>query len=107
MRLTLLLLIGLSVTTLVGTATYYARKFEGRRTSSGEIFRSSLLTAASNRYPLGTKVRVINLKNNKEVTVRINDRMGNKHRLIDLSPAAAKLIGFYGDGMTKVKVEEI
>jgi rare lipoprotein A len=91
-----------------GIGSYYAKKFEGRETTTGAIFRCSKLTAACNTLPLNTWVRVTNLKNNKSVIVKINDRMHylNK-RLIDLSPAAAKEIGYIGQGLAKVKVEVI
>jgi rare lipoprotein A len=87
-----------------GKASYYASHFEGRRTATGEIFKQTNLTAASNRYKLGTVLQVTNNLNGKSVVVRINDRMGHKTRLIDLSSKAAKLLGFYGDGITDVTV---
>lgn len=94
--------------TKFGIASYYAKKFEGRETTTGAIFRSALLTAACNTLPLNTWVRVTNLKNNLSVVVKINDRMHHLNkRLIDLSPAAAKQIGFIGQGLAKVKVEVI
>lgn len=87
-----------------GKASYYARMFEGRRTATGEIFRHSRLTAASNRFKFGTLLKVTNAKNGKTVVVKINDRMGNKTRLIDLSAQAAKTLGFFGHGLTNVTV---
>lgn len=87
-----------------GVASYYASKFEGRRTATGVIFSNMKLTAASNRFKLGDTVKVINLKNLREIVVIINDRMGNKTRLIDLSQFGAKQLGFYGNGLTKVSV---
>lgn len=88
-----------------GIASYYASKFEGRKTASGDIFRSAKLTAACNWLPLGTWVCVTNSSNGKQVAVKVNDRMGNKTRLIDLSPQAAKELGFFGHGLTNVRVE--
>jgi len=94
--------------TKFGIASYYAKKFEGRETSTGAIFRCSLLTAACNTLPLNTWVKVTNLKNNQSVVVKINDRMHHLNkRLIDLSPCAAKQIGFIGEGLAKVKIEVI
>lgn len=89
-----------------GVASYYATKFHGRKTASGEIFHKDSLTAAHKTLPFGTKVRVTNLKNNKSVIVKVNDRgMQGKKRIIDLSPAAAKELNMIGSGLIKVKVE--
>lgn len=93
-----------------GIASIYHSKYEGRKTASGAVFYQSKLTAASNFYKLGTKVRVINLKNNKSVELLVNDRMAvwteKKGRIIDLSKSAAKEIGFT-DGLLRVRVETI
>ncbi len=95
---------------LNGIATYYAKRFEGLRTATGEIFKHSNLTAASNNFKLNTWVKVTNLINNKSVIVRINDRMhprmAKKGRVVDLTTKAVALLGGF-DGMAKVKVEEI
>ncbi len=89
-----------------GTASYYANKFEGRQTATGEIFSQNKLTAASNIIPLNQWVRVTNIRNNFTVVVRINDRMHkNNKRLIDLSKSAAKKLKFTGHGLAHVKVE--
>jgi rare lipoprotein A len=89
-----------------GTASYYANKFDGRKTASGEIFSQQKLTAACNTIGLNTWVKVTNLRNKKNVIVKINDRMHPKNkRLIDLSHAAAKQLGYTGHGLAKVKVE--
>jgi len=89
-----------------GIASFYANKFNGRETANGEIFSQEKLTAASNTVPLNTWVRVTNLHNKKKVIVKINDRMYFKNkRLIDLSHAAAKKLGYTGWGLAKVKVE--
>ncbi|MCC6251219.1 MAG: septal ring lytic transglycosylase RlpA family protein [Bacteroidia bacterium] len=91
-----------------GTASYYARKFHGRKTTSGEIFSNDSLTAAHKWLPFGTFVRVTNLRNDSVVVVRINDRLPKKStRIIDLSRAAAKQLNFLVQGLTKVYVEEI
>ena len=92
--------------TKYGVGSYYAQKFEGRRTTMGEIFRCSLLTCACNVLPLGTMVRVTNLKNNRSVILKVNDRLYYKNkRLVDLTPRAARQLGYIGEGITKVKVE--
>jgi rare lipoprotein A len=94
-----------SVKVQYGTASFYADKFEGRSTASGEIFRQQKMTAASNSLSLNTWVKVTNLRNQKTVVVRITDRMNhNNKRLIDLSRAAAKQLGFTGRGITRVRV---
>jgi len=89
-----------------GVASYYAKKFNGRKTSTGAIFNSSKLTAACNVLPLGTWVKVTNLRNDKSVIVEINDHLHPKNkRLIDLSKSAAQKLGYVGRGITRVKVE--
>ena len=91
-----------------GLASWYGGKdgFEGKPTASGEIYDSSLLTAAHRELPLGTVVDVTNLANGKSVRVRINDRGPFVHgRIIDLSRAAAKEIGLLGPGVGEVRVE--
>jgi len=90
---------------LYGTASFYANKFEGRKTANGEIFTQKKLTAACNVLPLGTWIRVTNLRNGRSVVVKINDRLHYKmKRVADLSSAAARQIG-HNDGLTRVKVE--
>jgi rare lipoprotein A len=92
--------------TLYGTASFYANKFEGRKTANGEIFTQSKLTAASNSIGLNQWVRVTNTRNNLSVVLRINDRMHkNNKRLIDLSKSAAKKLKYTGHGLAHVKVE--
>ena len=89
-----------------GVASFYAKKFNGRQTANGNIFSSVKYTAACNVLPLGTWVKVTNLKNDKSVIVFINDRLHPKNkRLIDLSKTAAEQLDFIGRGVTKVKVE--
>ena len=89
-----------------GRASYYARLFEGRKTSNGEIFTNSHLTAAHRTLPFGTLVKVTNLNNYKSVIVRINDRGPYaKNRVIDLSRAAAKEINLLHDGVVQVLIE--
>jgi rare lipoprotein A len=93
---------------LQGTASYYGGKFHGRKTASGERFNQNGLTAAHKTLPLGTKVRVTNLRNGESVNVKINDRGPyHKGRVIDLSKGAANEIGMLSAGTAKVKVEII
>jgi rare lipoprotein A len=90
----------------VGYASFYANKFIGKKTASGEIFSQGKLTCAHNTLPMGTTIKVTNLKNDKSVTVRVNDRMHKRNpRLVDLSMAAAKMLDFNGVGVIKVRVE--
>lgn len=89
-----------------GIASFYAKKFGGRRTANGSIYNSSKLTAACNVLPLGTWVKVTNLKNKRTVVVQVNDRLHRKNkRLIDLSKSAAQKLGFISAGIARVKVE--
>jgi rare lipoprotein A len=89
-----------------GLASYYSTEFHGRKTSSGEIFDKDKLTAAHRTYPFGTRIRVTNLRNSRQVEVRINDRGPVKpERIIDLSYGAAKEIGLIADGLVRVRVE--
>ncbi len=94
--------------TQIGIASYYSEEFHGRKTASGEIFDMYKISAAHRDYPLGTVVKVTNLKNNKSVILRINDRgpfVKEQERIIDLSYGAAKELGFVLEGTTLVKVE--
>ena len=94
--------------TLYGQASFYNDKFNGRKTASGEKFSQKKLTAACNKLPLGTKIKVTNIGNGKSVIVKVNDRLHPKmKRIVDLSKAAAKKIGLTTAGITKVKVEVI
>jgi rare lipoprotein A len=91
-----------------GTASYYHNMFEGRKTANGEIFRQKKLTGANNFLPLGTMVKVTNLKNGKSVVVKINDRMAKRlthRRLIDLSREAARRLGYLNAGLASVRME--
>lgn len=87
-------------------ASYYAKKFEGRKCSNGERFRNDSLTAAHKNLPFGTKLKVTNLKNDSSVIVRINDRLPKKSkRCIDLTQRAASQLNFLRNGITKVKFQ--
>ncbi len=91
---------------LYGTASYYANKFNGRKTASGEIFSQQKLTAACNVLPFGTWIRVTNLRNGRTVIVKVNDRLHSKmKRVVDLSRSAAQKLGYLNSGLTRVKVE--
>lgn len=91
---------------LYGQASYYANKFEGRKTATGEIFKQNQLTAACNVLPLGTWVRVTNLRNGKSIVVRTNDRLHVKtRRIVDLTKTGAQKLGYVSSGLTRVKVE--
>jgi rare lipoprotein A len=90
----------------IGVASYYAEKYHGRKTASGEAFDMNRLTAAHRTLPFGTRVRVTNLSNGKSVTVRINDRGPFvQGRIIDLSRAAAARIDMVRAGVVKVKID--
>jgi rare lipoprotein A len=95
-----------SMRTLYGTASYYAEKFNGRQTANGARYDSRKLSAACNRLPLGTWIRVTNMRNKRIVIVQVNDRLHPKNpRIIDLSRIAAEKLGYIGRGLTQVKVE--
>ena len=90
-----------------GVASFYHDKFEGRKTATGEIFDNDNFTAASNHFKLGTYVKVTNQSNGKVVYVKVNDRMGNQNRMIDLAEVAAGTLKFRGNGLAKVKIEAV
>ncbi|XOZ33539.1 septal ring lytic transglycosylase RlpA family protein [Halomonadaceae bacterium KBTZ08] len=91
-----------------GTASWYGRKFHGHLTSSGETYDMYKLSAAHRSLPLPTYVRVTNLENDRSTIVRVNDR-GPFHdqRVIDLSYAAAKVLGFDDQGTARVHIEAL
>lgn len=85
--------------------TYYARKFEGKKTSSGERYRAAKFTAAHLTLPFGTLVTVRNLVSGKKVTVKVNDRGPHSKKFsLDLSQSAAKALGIYRLGYAKVEI---
>ncbi|MDH5603054.1 MAG: septal ring lytic transglycosylase RlpA family protein [Cyclobacteriaceae bacterium] len=91
-----------------GKASFYADKFEGKPTASGEKYRHNQATAAHKTLPFGTKVKVTNLANNKTVVVRVNDRGPFvEGRIIDLSKSAAETLGFVQQGLANVKIEVV
>ncbi len=94
--------------TQTGQASYYADKFEGRKTASGSVYRAGQRTAAHNTLPFGTVVRVTNPRNRRSVKVTITDRGPHaKGRIIDLSKAAARKIDILGAGVAPVQVKVV
>lgn len=91
-----------------GQATWYGSQYQGRRTSNGEIFDAMRFTAAHTTLPLPSFVRVTNLSNGRTLIVRVNDRGPFlKGRIIDLSYAAARRLGFASSGSAEVEIESI
>ena len=89
-----------------GKACYYSSKFNGRKTSSGEVFSQENLTAAHKTLKLGTFVKVTNLSNDSIVIVKVNDRLNkNSGHVIDLTLKAANQLNFVRMGSAKVRVE--
>src|SRR5258707_9502583 len=90
----------------VGTASWYGEFFQGKATASGEPFDMQALTAAHPTLPLGSFVRVTNLRNGRAVVVRINDRGPVvEGRIIDVSYNTARVLGFEGRGLQKVRLD--
>src|SRR3954465_678616 len=90
----------------VGRASWYGKQFHGRSTASGEPYDMFQFTAAHRQLPLGTWVRVTNLRNGRSITVRVNDRgpyVGN--RIIDLSYGAAQMLELRARGTEKVRLD--
>lgn len=89
-----------------GQASFYHNKFNGRQTANGEIFSQKKMTCACNALPFGTWVKITNLRNDKTVIVKVNDRLHPRiKRVADLSYSAAKKLGYTGHGLARVKVE--
>lgn len=89
-----------------GTASYYGKKFHGKKTANGEIYNMYAFTAAHKTLPLGTMVKVTNIANKKSIIVKINDRGPYiQGRIIDLSYAAAKKLDYVGNGTAEVKIK--
>jgi peptidoglycan lytic transglycosylase len=92
----------------VGMASWYGNDFHGRYTANGEVFDMHAISAAHPTLPLPSYVRVTNLANSRSIVVRVNDRGPYAaNRLIDVSVKTAELLGFYGHGVTRVKVEYV
>lgn len=91
-----------------GIASWYGKEFHGRKTANGETFDMYGLSAAHRTLPLGAEIRVTNLENNKSIKVRVNDRGPYaKSRVLDLSYAAAKELGFVAQGTARVRIESL
>ncbi len=91
-----------------GRASYYANKFHGRRTSSGEVFNQNLMTAAHKTLPFGTLVEVKNIANDSIVVVKVNDRLSKSSpSIIDLSLKAAQKLNFVRNGHAKVQLKSL
>jgi rare lipoprotein A len=98
--------------TRYGMASYYGKGLQGKKTAEGEKFDKNEISAAHPIYPMGTRLKVTNLRNGRAVNVRVNDRGPiKKHRaqgvIIDLSEQAARELGFKHQGKTRVKTEVI
>ena len=92
----------------IGIASWYGQELQGNTTASGEVYDLNGLTAAHHTLPFGTTVRVTNLRNRKSIVLRVNDRGPHiGKRLIDVSFAAAKHLGFVRSGTTRVRVEVV
>ncbi len=91
-----------------GIGSWYGPNFDGRKTANGEIFDQNKLTAAHPTLPLPSLVRVTNLRNGRQIIVRVNDRGPFvNNRLIDLSKASARELGYLGQGTTRVRVQYV
>jgi rare lipoprotein A len=94
--------------TETGLAAVYSDRLNGNRTASGQIYDRNKLTAAHKTLPFGTQVKITNVKNQKTVTVRINDRGPTQAgRILDISPRAAKALGIRPTGMAEVTAEVV
>lgn len=88
-----------------GLASYYGKKFHGRRTASGERYNNDSLTCAHRTHPFGTILEVYNVRNQQKIAVRVNDRGPFvRNRIIDVSYKAAELLGFILQGITPVQI---
>ncbi|THU30750.1 septal ring lytic transglycosylase RlpA family protein [Niastella caeni] len=91
--------------TETGKASFYADKFQGRPTASGEVFKQEKLTAAHRTLPFGTEVKVVNLANGRSVKVTINDRGPfAAGRILDVSKKAARKLGMLQAGVTTIEI---
>jgi rare lipoprotein A len=90
----------------IGRASWYGKLFQGRQTASGEDFDMNAMTCAHRSLPMGSLVRVTNLRNHRSVVLRVNDRGPvPQNRIIDLSYAAARFLGFGKRGTAPVRVD--
>lgn len=88
-------------------ASYYHSSFHGKITYSGEIYNENKLTAASNVYPIGTRLKITNVENNKSVIVKINDKGSFRKVSIDLSKKAFERIAELEKGIINIKIKKI
>jgi rare lipoprotein A len=96
------------VEVLSGKAIWYGGKWHGRRTASGETFDKEAMTAAHRTIALGSRVRVTDLESGRSAVLRVNDRGpygADRSRVMDVSEAAARQLGFHRRGWTRVKIE--
>ena len=94
--------------TQTGLAAYYSNRLNGRRTASGERYNQDAMTTAHQTLPFGTRVKVINTKNNKSVVLRVNDRGPTQQgRIVDVSRRAARSLGFVRQGLVDSKLEVV
>jgi rare lipoprotein A len=92
----------------LGLASWYGEECQGNPTASGEVFDMNGFTAAHRSLPLGTKLKVTNLRNNRSLVVTVNDRGPFvAHRILDVSKAAAYRLGFMASGLAVVRAEVI
>ncbi|UNU73307.1 septal ring lytic transglycosylase RlpA family protein [Moraxella nasovis] len=94
----------LSIHAQAATASYYADKFNGRKTANGERFSNQGMTCASNQFKLGSYVKVINAKNGKSIICKVNDRIGKSGR-IDLTKKAFSHLAPLSQGIVKVHIK--
>ena len=104
MKLILLISSWVILTASTFKATWYGKAFHGQYTFSGEVFDMNKLTCASNYFPIGTKLKVINLDNKKSVIVKVNDRGAMDRYIIDLSQKAFSKIAKLEQGVLNIKV---
>ncbi len=92
----------------IGRASWYGHQFQGHTTASGESYNMNLLTCAHRSLPIGSLIRVTNLRNHKTVVVRVNDRGPIvEDRIIDLSYAAAKTLDMSEKGIAPVRLDRV
>jgi peptidoglycan lytic transglycosylase len=92
----------------IGKASWYGRRFQGHKTASGEAFDFNMLTCAHRTLPIGSLLRVTNLSNKRSIMVRVNDRGPiPSNKIVDLSYAAARSLGFSHLGSARVRLEKV
>lgn len=110
-KVTFLLIIAMSASGVLaadktaGKATIYSDKFQGKKTATGTTYRKEEVSVASNKLPLGSKVKIRNKANGKVITAKVNDKMGkNSKAVVDLSKGAAHKLGANGTAQVEAKV---